>query len=157
LAAGLSLLLGAALGAFAQGPGAPAPGTPGAPGMPGSPVTPAPVTPQAAVSSETIRSVTVETTNVFDPSVPGEDWWPFRIANRIHQRTRKEVVRRELLLDVGDNYDRLKALESERNLRGLGIFRRADVKAVPRKDGGSDLIARTQDSWTTNILLGAGT
>ena len=147
--AALALLVGAALGAAAQEPG-PGLTTPGA-------ETAAPVTPAVRGSSDTIRSISIQTTNVFDPTVPGEDWWPFRLANRIHQRTKDEVVRRELLQGVGDQFDRLKALETERNLRNLGVFRRADIKAVPRAEGGVDLNARTQDSWTTNILLGAGT
>ena len=108
-------------------------------------------------SSPTIASVRIETLNVFDPRVPGEDWWPFQLADRIHVTTKEEVVRRELLLGPGDRYDSLKALESERNLRGLGFFRKAEVRPSPRPDGQTDLIVRTQDGWTTNLNFGAGT
>ena len=140
LAAALWLAMGAAApGAFAQVP----------PGVP--------VTPKNAVSSQTVRGIVIERLNVFDSTVKGEDWWGFRIANKIHIATKEEVVRRELLLGPGDQYDQLKALESERNLRSLGFFRRAEIKPVPRADGGSDLVVRTQDSWTTNVQFGAGT
>ncbi len=108
-------------------------------------------------SSPTIAAVKIETLNVFDTRVPGEDWWPFRMANKIHFTTKEEVVRRELLLGPGDRYDSLKALESERNLRGLGFFRKAEVRPVKRSDGQTDLVVRTQDGWTTNITFGAGT
>ncbi|MDE2424493.1 MAG: hypothetical protein KGO96_01110 [Elusimicrobia bacterium] len=138
------LLLAAALGAFAQEPGQ----------LGSAPLTPVS---SALSSSMTIRGVRVERLNVFDLSVPGEDWWLFRLADDIHVKSREAVVRRELLQEPGQRFSRLKALESERNLRELGIFRSADVGAVPRPDGGVDLLARTQDSWTLKLLAGAGT
>ncbi|MDE2293793.1 MAG: hypothetical protein KGL53_17180, partial [Elusimicrobia bacterium] len=64
-----------------------------------------------------IASIEVERVNVFDLSRPGEDWWPFRIADRIHVMTREGVIRRELLFHAGGPFDPLRALETERNLR----------------------------------------
>ncbi len=104
-----------------------------------------------------IATVRVERANVFDPTAPGENSWPFRIADWVHVTSHDEVIRRELLLGPGDRWDSLKALESERNLRDLNLFRRADVKAVPRPDGKVDVVARTQDTWTLNIESGVGT
>ena len=115
------------------------------------------VAPQVVSSSAAVAVIRVERLNVFDPAVPGENWWPFRIANKIHFTTREEVVRRELLLSPGDRYTQLRALESERNLRGLGFFRRAEIRSAPRADGTTDLLVRTQDSWTTNVQLSVGT
>jgi hypothetical protein len=135
----VTLLLAAALQASAQAPSE------------------VPVTPANAISSQTIRGIVIERLNVFDPTVPGEGNWAFRMANKIHIATKDEVVRRELLLGPGDQYSALKALESERNLRSLGFFRRAEIKPTPRADGGTDLTVRTQDSWTTNIQFGVGT
>lgn len=111
-----------------------------------------PITPAAEASTQPIRGVIIDRLNVFDPKVPGEDWWPFRMANKIHIATKEEVVKRELLIGPGDRYNTLKALESERNLRGLGFFRRAELRQV-----GENLLVRTQDSWTTNVQFGAGT
>ncbi len=104
-----------------------------------------------------IKSVRIDRANVFDPTVPGEDWWPFRMADKIHVKTREHVVERELLLGTGDKWEPLKGLESERNLRQLGFFRKAEIKPISRPDGGVDLDVRTQDSWTTNIQFSAGT
>jgi outer membrane protein assembly factor BamA len=95
--------------------------------------------------------------NVFDPAAPGEDWWPFRIANKIHSVTREEVIRRELLLKPGDPWDELKALESERNLRALGSFRYVEVRGRELPDGRIAVRARSQDSWTTIPNLSLGT
>lgn len=104
-----------------------------------------------------IREIRVERVNVFDLAEPGEDWWPFRMANKVHVKTQEAVVRRELLLDPGQPWDPFKGLESERNLRSLGIFRRADITPVEAPGGKLDLNVRTQDSWTTIIDFSAGT
>lgn len=112
---------------------------------------------EPSVSTETIRDIRIERVNVFDPTVKGEDWWPFSVANKIHYPTRETVIRRELLFAPGDRWNALKVLESERNLRQNGSFRRADIRPVARPDGGVDAVVRTQDSWTTNPRFSAGT
>jgi len=99
----------------------------------------------------------VERLDVFNPQVPGESWWPFRAANKIHFTTREGVIRREVLLGPGDPWEELKALESERNLRATGFFRWAEIRPVPRPDGRVDLLVRTQDAWTTNPRFSVGT
>lgn len=104
-----------------------------------------------------LEEVRVEPVNVFDPDVPGEDWWPFRAANRIHIKTREAVVRRELLTGPGGAWDPLRNIESERNLRSLGIFRHAFIRPVERPDGKLDLVVRTQDAWSTIVFFSAGT
>src|SRR5947208_168923 len=88
-----------------------------------------PAATQTSVSTAAprIERVLIERKNVFDLSVPGEDWWPFRLANRIHIQTRDPVIRHEILLPPGEPWDPLKALESERNLRNLGFIRHAEV------------------------------
>lgn len=104
-----------------------------------------------------IEDIRIERDNVFDLTVPGENWWPFRMADKIHVKTREHVIQRELLLDIGDPWDPLVALETERNLRALGILRTAEITPEPLPDGNIAMDVRTQDSWTTNIDLGAGT
>ena len=99
-----------------------------------------------------VGAIRVERLNVFDPNVPGEGWWPFRVANRIHIQTRENIIRRELLFREGEIWDELKVIESERNLRANGSFRRVDI--ARDKDG---VAVRTQDSWTTNPKLSFGT
>lgn len=84
--------------------------------------------------------------------MPGEGWWPFRIANRIHVQTREPIIRRELLFREGEAWDPLTVIQSERNLRANGSFRRVDISS---STGG--VVVRTQDSWTTNPKLSFGT
>jgi len=104
-----------------------------------------------------VGEIRIERVNVFDPTVPGEDWWPFRQANRLHYPTRESVIRRELLFAPGELWDPLKVIQSERNLRANGSFRRIDIIPVKRPDGHVDAVVRSQDSWTTNPRLSAGT
>lgn len=125
-----------------------------APALAAEPVVPE--TPPAAPGKQ-VAEIRVERVNVFDPTVPGEDWWPFRIANKIHYPTRESVIRREILFAPGEVWDPLKVIQSERNLRANGAFRRADILPVDRPDGRVDAVARTQDSWTTNPRFSAGT
>lgn len=125
-----------------------------APALAAEPVVPE--TPPAA-PGKTVAEIRVERVNVFDPTVPGEDWWPFRIANKIHYPTRESVIRREVLFAPGEVWDPLKVIQSERNLRANGAFRRADIIPVDRPDGRVDAVVRAQDSWTTNPRFSAGT
>ncbi len=113
--------------------------------------------PPPELPGATIAGIRVERVNVFDPTVPGEDWWPFRVANKIHYPTRETVIRRELLFAPGEIWDPLKVLESERNLRANGAFRRIDILPAKRPDGRVDAVVRSQDSWTTNPRFAAGT
>lgn len=111
-----------------------------------------------ASSGPVVGVIHIERGDVFDPRVPGEDIWLFRAANKLHFVTREEIIQRELLFKTGELWDPLKALESERNLRSNGSFRRADVDPAPQAPNGPvDVYVRTQDSWTTNPNLSFGT
>ena len=104
-----------------------------------------------------IRSIAIQRRNVFDLSIPGEDWEPFRIANKVHIQTKEGVIRREILLRPGDSWDSLKGLESERNLRATSFIRKAEVVPKQGSPGEVDLLVRSQDSWTTLPQLSVGT
>lgn len=103
-----------------------------------------------------VRSINVEVKNVFDPSVQGEHYWPYRVANFLHIRTRPSVVLRQLLVKPGDYVTREILEESERNLRDLPFIKDAKIVEVPVNDKEVDLIVRTQDSWTTQPQINFG-
>jgi hypothetical protein len=97
-----------------------------------------------------IADVRIHAGEIFDPEQPGERHFLFQLANALHIRTRPHVIRRELLLDVGDPFDPELAAESERNLRSLGIFQ--DAILTPRATAdGVVLEVRTTDRWTTDV------
>ena len=101
-----------------------------------------------------VRAVVVQREAVFDSLEA--TYWPYRIANALHVETRENVIRRELLIDVGDPYDTVLVAESERNLRALGIFR--DVRIHRQNtDSGIVVVVRTADAWTTTFGVGAAT
>jgi hypothetical protein len=101
-----------------------------------------------------VRGVVVQRDAVFDSTEAR--YWPWRLANALHAETRPNVIRRELLIGVGDPYDTALVAESERNLRALGIFR--DVRIDPVvTDTGIVLLVRTADAWTTTLGLSVAT
>jgi hypothetical protein len=101
-----------------------------------------------------VRAVILQRDAVFDSSEA--KFWPYRVANAIHAETRPNVIRRELLLGVGDPFDGDLVAESERNLRALGIFR--DVRIDPQvTDSGVVLVVRTLDAWTTTVGMSVAT
>jgi hypothetical protein len=111
-----------------------------------------PLEAEAQVSAaERIRAIVLTREAVFD-SVEAR-FLPYRVANALHVETRPWVVRRELLLQVGDRYDPALAAESERNLRALGIFRDVVVAAEPT-DSGVVVYVHTADAWTTTMGVG---
>ncbi len=71
-----------------------------------------------------------------------------RLADALHVTTRPWVIRRTLLLDPGDAYDSARAVESERALRALGVFRNVQVDTA-RVDGRLALRVTTADGWST--------
>lgn len=97
-----------------------------------------------------ICDIQIQPREVFDLDAPGENHRFLLWANALHVRTRLHVIRRELLFDVGQAFDPKRVAESERNLRGLGIFQ--DVSVDPETLGtGVRLVVRTSDRWTTEV------
>jgi hypothetical protein len=94
-----------------------------------------------------IRRVHLVRRDIFDPN---ERSWFARLANRLHFQTQAPVIRREVLLHPGQQYDSALVAESERNLRALGIFRRVQIDSV-RTDSGLVLRVLTKDGWSTQL------
>jgi hypothetical protein len=94
-----------------------------------------------------IRRVHLIRRDIFDPN---ERSWFAQLGNRLHFQTRPAVIRREILLHPGEQYDSALVAESERNLRALGIFRRVQIDTV-RADSGLDLRVLTKDGWSTQL------
>ncbi|MBI3298296.1 MAG: hypothetical protein HYZ75_09045 [Elusimicrobia bacterium] len=99
-----------------------------------------------------ISSIVIETHNVFDTDDPRDDKLVYRAANRFHRTTRDQVISRELLFAEGDRYDQALVEESARNLRALPFIRDAAAAATVNKKGTVDVVMRTYDSWTLEVL-----
>lgn len=99
-----------------------------------------------------IGLIVVDNHSIFDLSDPDLDQrfdWAYELANRLHRRTREDVIRRELLLQVGDCYDPERLEDSERLLRALGFLAEVDIYAVQQDDGDYQVVVDTQDEWST--------
>lgn len=116
-----------------------------------------PSTATYAAVSGIVGEIRVHRLNVFDPSVPGEDWWGFQMANKIHIPTKEYVLRREILMNPGDRWDPLLAIESERNLRSTDFIRSAELHPSPTSDGKVNLDLYSQDAWTLIPQISVGT
>jgi hypothetical protein len=105
-----------------------------------------------AAAAQTVDTVIVSNGNVFGPQ---DDAPPLlaRIANALHVPTRDATIRRALLVRQGQPYDSALLAESERNLRGLGVFRDVRLDTVRLADSGGPgrfaLAVRTADGWST--------
>jgi outer membrane protein assembly factor BamA len=97
-----------------------------------------------------IRRVYVSPNNIFDVSNPEEARKLFFLVNRLHRRTREDVIRRQLLFEPGDIYSSRLLEESERLLRKRKYLFDAEIDAVEFGDDFVDLEVRTRDTWTLN-------
>jgi hypothetical protein len=104
--------------------------------------------PPTRLTAQTIDTLIILNGNVFtvDDGAP-----PFvaRLANGLHMKTRQWVIRRRVLLRPGDVYDPALAEESERVLRGLGVFRDVRVDTVRVAANRLALRVRTADGWSS--------
>lgn len=101
-----------------------------------------------------IGSITIIANNIFDLDDPLEDRPLFRLANKLHIRTRPDVIEAQLLFAEGDGYSKRQLDESERLLRKKRYLREATISPVAYKDGVVDLEVKTNDVWTLNLALG---
>ncbi len=95
-----------------------------------------------------IGQVLIDNQNIFNLDDPKDDHKIFRLANRLHIKTRATVVRSQLLFKPGDPYNPRVIQESERLLRSNSYFYDAWIRPVAYRDGKVDLKVTTKDVWT---------
>ena len=105
----------------------------------------------ARLTAQTIDTIIIENGNVFHGIADGAPEFVVRLANALHIPTRQWVIRRRLLLDKGDTLEPARLEETERALRGLGVFRFVRVDTVRLKSQGDRLALAvvTADGWST--------
>jgi hypothetical protein len=104
--------------------------------------------------SGAIRHIYIDNHSIFDTSDPALDprfRWAYQLANRMHVRTRPEVIARELLFQVGDCFDPLLVEESARLLRSYPFISKVDIYGVQQPGGGYHVIVDTEDEWSTQV------
>ena len=101
-------------------------------------------------SGAVIGEILIDNQNMFNLDDPKDDVKLFRLANHLHSRTRKGIVREQLLFRTGERYSRRLIGESERILRADSYFYDAWIRPVRYHDGKVDLRVTTRDVWTLN-------
>jgi hypothetical protein len=118
-----------------------------------APAEAAPAIPNAAELERlgaVIGEVFIYNENIFDLEDPEENKQLYRLANKLHIRTRPEVIRQQLLFKTGDPYSQRLVDESARILRSARYLYDASVQPVAFKDGRVDIAVTTRDVWTLN-------
>ncbi len=101
-------------------------------------------------SGAIIGQILIDPQNIFDLNDPKEDKKLFRLANKLHYKTRSDVIRRQLLFHPGDTFSQRALDESERILRSQRYLYDAVVRPVDYHDGVVDIAVTTRDVWTLN-------
>jgi outer membrane protein assembly factor BamA len=100
-----------------------------------------------------IDSIEIDNQNIFSLDSAKYDYWIYRLANKLHVKTKKHVIGRELLLRKGEVYSQRLAEESERNLRSLAFLWNARVELYRSGDGLNIMRVTTNDAWTLLAAL----
>jgi hypothetical protein len=108
---------------------------------------------EAPADDDTLRigEISIRAHQIFDLDDPRENKALYRAANRLHLRTRENVVRAQLLFKTGDPYSTELLEETERNLRQLSFLREPSVRPARIHDGVVDITVDTYDVWTLQI------
>jgi hypothetical protein len=111
---------------------------------------------QLEAAHAVIGKIDIDPRNIFDESDPRENKGLYRLANRLHVRTKAATIRAQLLFKSGDRYSAQRLAESERNLRKLVFIYDAKVFPVRYADGKVDVKVITRDVWTLDPSVSFG-
>ena len=95
-----------------------------------------------------IGKIDIDIRNIFDERDPREKNGLYRLANRLHIRTKRSTIKAQLLFASGEKYAARKLAETERALRLLSYIYDARVVPVRYADGKVDIKVITKDVWT---------
>jgi outer membrane protein assembly factor BamA len=96
----------------------------------------------------TIGEISYKIADIFDTSNPKENYYIFRLANRLHINTKQFVVRDDLLFNTGDQYSPDLLSESERILRSKSYLYDAEIRPIHYHNNQVDIEVKTRDVWT---------
>src|ERR1700730_10849456 len=103
-----------------------------------------------------IGNIDLDVRNIFDESDARERNGLFRLANRLHIRTKHSTIKAQLLFASGEKYRARKLAETERALRLLSYIYDARIVPVRYADGKVDVKVITKDVWTLSPGLSFG-
>jgi outer membrane protein assembly factor BamA len=95
-----------------------------------------------------IGRIEINPQQIFDLNDPRESGWFYRLANRLHTRTRPDVIERQLLFKSGDYVSVRVIDETERILLAGRYLQDVQIRPLEYRDGVVDIEVLTRDSWT---------
>jgi len=98
----------------------------------------------------TIHEITINNNNIFDLDIDAENNSLYRFLNRFHVNTRENVIRSQLLFNVGETYDKRVADETERLLRVNRYIADANITENEHENSKVNIFVNTRDAWTLN-------
>jgi hypothetical protein len=103
-----------------------------------------------------IGKIDIDARNIFDESDQRETNKLYRLADRLHIRTKPSTIRAQLLFKSGEKYQARKLAETERALRLLTFIYDARVVPVRYADGKVEIQVITKDVWTLSPGISFG-
>jgi outer membrane protein assembly factor BamA len=103
-----------------------------------------------------VGKIRVNNQDIFDLDDPKEKNALFRLANRLHIRTRLGVIERMLLFKSGDPVSVSRIEETERLLSSNRYLADVRIRPVAYHDGVVDIEVNTRDTWTLNPGVSLG-
>ena len=94
------------------------------------------------------------TEDIFDLDDPRENGFFYRLVNKLHIKTRPEVIRRLLLFETGDPVSLRLIEETERLLRSKHYLYEVSIQPIAYQHGVADIEVRTRDTWSLDIGIG---
>ncbi len=107
------------------------------------------------IKKEIIR-IDIDNQNVFDNRLKAESKAFHKLANKLHIKTKRHVIRRELLFQLGDSFNWRVLEETERNLRAKPYIKDVQIYPVLQCDEGVVIQVTTHDDWTLEPGVGFG-
>ena len=106
------------------------------------------VLPRAGCAGQIISDIVVVTQQPYTDKLPRQAEFLGHAARALHATTRPNVVRRFLLLDVGDPCNQIRRAESERILRAQPFLVDARIDVYDDEAGGVRLEVQTRDEFS---------
>jgi len=103
-----------------------------------------------------IGEIEIDIRNIFDENDPRENKGLYKLADRLHIRTKPAAIRAQLLFKSGDRYSAQKLAETERNLRMLAFIYDAHIVPIRFAEGKVDVQIITRDVWTLDPNISFG-
>ncbi len=100
-----------------------------------------------------IEEIIIDNRNIYDTEEREFDNFLFRVVNKLHYKTRKSIIEREILLNKGEKFSLELAEETVRNLRARLSLYDAWFEIKPVSDSSLSLKIITSDEWTLTTAL----